>query len=74
MNQIVGSDLRETEDITRDFQIIYSVHVDPKDVEFVLVATDILTKVSKHFTGKHVNVKLVRGGGCTFNACKKKLT
>lgn len=45
----------------RDSKIIYSEDFDPKDVDIVLVTTDILTEVPKHFTDEHVNVILVKG-------------
>lgn len=61
MNRTVRREPSGTEEITRDSQIIYSEDVDPKDVDFVSVATHILTKVRKHFTDEHVNVRLVKG-------------
>lgn len=61
MNRTVRREPSGTEEITRDSQIICSEDVDPKDVDFVSVATHILTKVRKHFTDEHVNVRLVKG-------------
>lgn len=61
MNRTVRREPSGTEEITRDSQIIYSEDVDPKDVDFVSVATHILTKVRKNFTDEHVNVRLVKG-------------
>lgn len=61
MNRTVRREPSGTEEITRDCQIIYLEDVDPKDVDFVSVATDILSQVPKHFTDEHITVRLVKG-------------
>lgn len=43
MNRTVRREPSGTEEIIRDSQIIYSEDVDPKDVDYVSLATDILT-------------------------------
>lgn len=60
MNRTVRREPSGTEEISRDSQIIYSEDVDLKDVDFVSVATDILTEVPKHFIDEHVYVRLAK--------------
>lgn len=45
MNRTVRREQSGTEEITQESQISYSEDVDPKDVDFVGVATDILAKM-----------------------------
>ncbi|XP_061169525.1 uncharacterized protein LOC133178874 [Saccostrea echinata] len=61
MNRSVRRDPCGTEEISRDSQIVYSEDIDPKDIDFAAVATDILDEVPKHFNDEHVNVRLVKG-------------